>query len=250
MAFKPGGNFFVTSDDARVLEFDRDTGAFVRVFITIDPDPDPRTIREPRGILFLPRHDGVGVRCLVACEYWYFGGIYEFDVQTGELIGQWNEGDYGGKLRTPWALRIGPDGNVYASNAFLHSRGAPPPSQHEPGPHTPGLHLTNPHILQYDARNGKLISAAVQSVDSQLHHPKGFDFMPGPLDRNANAIPDACESVCLADCDRSGALDLLDFLCFQNAFMAGEAAADCTGDGVIDLFDFLCFQSAFEDGCQ
>lgn len=45
--------------------------------------------------------------------------------------------------------------------------------------------------------------------------------MPGPFDRNANAVPDACEAVCIADCDRSGALDILDFLCFQTAFEDG-----------------------------
>ncbi|UYV11874.1 MAG: M12 family metallo-peptidase [Phycisphaera sp.] len=249
MAFKPEGNLFVTTDDARVLEFDRDSGAFVRVFITIEPDPDPRTIREPRGILFLPRPAGQGVRCLVACEYWIHGGIYEFHADTGTLIGQWNEGDLNFKLRHPWGLRLGPDGNVYVSSANLHARTAPPPAG-ELGPHTAGLHLTRPHIFQYDGVSGKLTFAYVQGGDSKLDHPKGFDFMPGPLDRNANAIPDACESVCIADCDRSGTLDILDFLCFQSAFMAGEPAADCTGDGSIDIFDFLCFQGAFEDGCR
>ncbi|MFI4916432.1 MAG: GC-type dockerin domain-anchored protein [Phycisphaerales bacterium JB060] len=248
LAYKPGGNLFVTSDDARVLEYERHTGAFVRVFITIEPDPDPRSIREPRGILFVPGPGGVGVRCLLACEYWIHGGIFEFDIDTGELVGQWNEGDFGFKMRNPWALRQGPDGNVYASSAFLHTRSAPPPTatlQRD----TAGLHLTRPHIFQYDGRNGKLISAYVQGVDSQLDHPKGFDFMPGPADRNANAIPDSCEDLCPADCDGSGSADLLDFLCFQNAFAAGDLRADCTGDGVLDIFDFLCFQAAFEDGC-
>lgn len=252
MAFKPGGNLFVTSDDARVLEFDRHTGAFVRVFITIEPDPDPRSIREPRGILFVSGPGGVGVRCLVACEFWLFGGIFEFDIETGELIGQWNDGDLGGKLQNPWALRQGPDGNIYVSSSQLNERIAPPPPPPATaiGPRTQGLHLTQPHIFQYDAHSGRLQSASVQGFDSGLHHPKGFDFMPGPLDRNANAIPDVCESVCIADCDGSGTVDLLDFLCFQNAFMAGDPKADCTADGVIDIFDFLCFQGAFEDGCQ
>ncbi|MEQ9096750.1 MAG: M12 family metallo-peptidase [Phycisphaerales bacterium] len=248
MAYKPGGNLFVTSGDSRVLEFDRNTGAFVRVFITIEPDPDPRTIREPRGILFLQRPGGLDVQCLVACEFWFYGGIFEFDVETGELIGEWSDGTFGGKLRSPWALRQGPDGNVYVSSSNLHERAERPPAA-TLGPQTAGLHLTQPHIFQYDAASGRLQSAYVQGYDSGLHHPKGFDFMPGPLDRNANAIPDACESVCAGDCDRSGAVDLLDFLCFQNAFAAGDARADCTGDGVLDLFDFLCFQRAFDAGC-
>ncbi|MFG0286098.1 MAG: GC-type dockerin domain-anchored protein [Phycisphaerales bacterium JB039] len=54
---------------------------------------------------------------------------------------------------------------------------------------------------------------------------------------------------CYADCDGSGALDLFDFLCFQNAFGAGEPYADCDGSGALDLFDFLCFQNEFAAGC-
>jgi hypothetical protein len=61
---------------------------------------------------------------------------------------------------------------------------------------------------------------------------------------------------CYADCDTStgaGTLDIFDFLCFQNSFVAGEPyACDCdttTGTGVCDIFDFLCFQNAFVAGC-
>ena len=55
---------------------------------------------------------------------------------------------------------------------------------------------------------------------------------------------------CYADCDRSGALDIFDFLCFQNSFVLGEPyACDCDPDPVCDIFDFLCFQSAFVAGC-
>ncbi|MFG0285728.1 MAG: GC-type dockerin domain-anchored protein [Phycisphaerales bacterium JB039] len=54
---------------------------------------------------------------------------------------------------------------------------------------------------------------------------------------------------CYADCDGSGELDLFDFLCFQNAFGAGDPYADCDGSGVLDLFDFLCYQNAYAAGC-
>ena len=61
---------------------------------------------------------------------------------------------------------------------------------------------------------------------------------------------------CYADCDTStgqGTLDIFDFLCFQSAFVSGNAyACDCdttTGPGVCDIFDFLCFQSHFVEGC-
>ncbi|MFG0283808.1 MAG: GC-type dockerin domain-anchored protein [Phycisphaerales bacterium JB039] len=54
---------------------------------------------------------------------------------------------------------------------------------------------------------------------------------------------------CRADFDRSGALDLFDFLAFQNAFAGSDLRADFTGDGVLDLFDFLAFQNEFAAGC-
>ena len=62
---------------------------------------------------------------------------------------------------------------------------------------------------------------------------------------------------CYADCDISsgpGTLDIFDFLCFQNAFVASEnfaCACDLsTGPNTCDIFDFLCFQNAFVAGCQ
>src|SRR5690606_6026686 len=54
---------------------------------------------------------------------------------------------------------------------------------------------------------------------------------------------------CYADCDESGELDFFDFLCFQNAFAAGEPYADCDESGQLDFFDFLCFQNEFAAGC-
>ena len=55
---------------------------------------------------------------------------------------------------------------------------------------------------------------------------------------------------CYADCDQSGVLDIFDFLCFQNSFVAGEAyACECDPDPACNIFDFLCFQNAFVSGC-
>ncbi len=70
--------------------------------------------------------------------------------------------------------------------------------------------------------------------------------------------PEACNwsPMCYADCDKSNGacvLDIFDFLCFQNAFVASDPyGCDCdisTGIGVCDIFDFLCFQNAFVAGC-
>ncbi|UYV12062.1 MAG: PQQ-dependent sugar dehydrogenase [Phycisphaera sp.] len=64
----------------------------------------------------------------------------------------------------------------------------------------------------------------------------------------ADLVIDEAE-LCVANCDGDGSLTLFDFLCFQNAFDAGDPRADCDGDGSLTLFDFLCFQNAFDAGC-
>jgi len=64
----------------------------------------------------------------------------------------------------------------------------------------------------------------------------------------ADLVIDEAEP-CFTDCDGDGTLTLFDFLCFQNAFDAGDPQADCDGDGSLTLFDFLCFQNAFDAGC-
>ncbi len=73
----------------------------------------------------------------------------------------------------------------------------------------------------------------------------------GTIDLAANGVLG-----CYADCDPStgvGRLDIFDFLCFQNAFVAGDATACAcdvsSGPLVCDIFDFLCFQNAFVAGC-
>jgi hypothetical protein len=64
----------------------------------------------------------------------------------------------------------------------------------------------------------------------------------------------ACSGVvvCYPDCDQStgvGVLDVFDFLCFQDSFVAGAPYSDCDNSGTHDVFDFLCFQDAFANGC-
>jgi len=56
-------------------------------------------------------------------------------------------------------------------------------------------------------------------------------------------------ATCFADCDGSGGLDILDFVCYQGLFTSGDPAADCDGNGVLNILDFVCFQGAFQTGC-
>ena len=54
---------------------------------------------------------------------------------------------------------------------------------------------------------------------------------------------------CAADFNGDGALNILDFVAFQNAFQAGDAGADANGDGVLNILDFVAFQNQFQAGC-
>ena len=54
---------------------------------------------------------------------------------------------------------------------------------------------------------------------------------------------------CTADANGDGALDILDFVAFQQLFLAGDPRADCDADGVLNILDFVCFQLAFVEGC-
>ena len=55
---------------------------------------------------------------------------------------------------------------------------------------------------------------------------------------------------CYADCDGDGALTILDFVCFQTAFVNGDPYADCDGDNAFTILDFVCYQTAFQAGCN
>ncbi|MCK6478298.1 MAG: EF-hand domain-containing protein [Phycisphaerales bacterium] len=54
---------------------------------------------------------------------------------------------------------------------------------------------------------------------------------------------------CAADFDRSGFVDLEDFVTFVAAFEAGTDDADFDESGFVDLEDFSSFVAAFEEGC-
>jgi outer membrane protein assembly factor BamB len=55
---------------------------------------------------------------------------------------------------------------------------------------------------------------------------------------------------CAPDCNDDGALNILDFVCFQGLFQAGNEGADVNGDGVLNILDFVAFQGLFVKGCN
>jgi hypothetical protein len=56
-------------------------------------------------------------------------------------------------------------------------------------------------------------------------------------------------TVCDADCDGSGVLDINDFICFQTLFAINDPKADCDANGALNIDDFICFQTIFALGC-
>jgi len=55
---------------------------------------------------------------------------------------------------------------------------------------------------------------------------------------------------CLADFSGDNALDIFDFLAFQNLFVTNDPLADLNTDRVFDIFDFLAFQDLYAGGCS
>jgi hypothetical protein len=58
-----------------------------------------------------------------------------------------------------------------------------------------------------------------------------------------------CETGCDADFNDDGALNVLDFVTFQLAWVAEDPKADCNADGEFSVLDFVCFQVLFVAGC-
>ena len=69
------------------------------------------------------------------------------------------------------------------------------------------------------------------------------------MDVAGSAVGTAVIGGCIADCDDNGQLNILDFVCFQGLFQAGDPSADCDGNGQLNILDFVCFQQAFQAGC-
>ncbi len=248
IAFGPTGTLLVTSANNQVLEFDGVTGAFVRVLV---PAATNGGLNDPRGLLVLADPP----RLIVASRA--NNRILQYDPATGAFVRQFNNGDYHGHLEEPWCLRLGPNGNVFASVAGAL----------EAGPGQP-LHLIDPRVFEFDERDGDLIRGYVMGQDSLAAASSGFDFMPGAghdcnwnqvpdscdiasgfsRDQNGNGVPDECES-CHADCDGDGSLTIPDFACFFTRFVAADPYADCNQDAALTVGDFGCFQTAFVAGC-
>jgi hypothetical protein len=84
-----------------------------------------------------------------------------------------------------------------------------------------------------------MLWAQIDGVPSALTSAKVVEKLEslGPFD------------LCTADFNSDGALNILDFIAFQIAFLAQDPQADCTGDDLLNVLDFICFQNLFKLGC-
>jgi hypothetical protein len=69
----------------------------------------------------------------------------------------------------------------------------------------------------------------------------------GTIDVISNVV--ALPPPCLADIDRDGTVDLLDFFAFFNCWDVSGPCSELTGDGTVDLLDFFAFFNAWDAGC-
>lgn len=260
LVISPAGTLLVTSNDGRVLEYDAGSGTFVRELVSA---ADNGGLSDPRGVLALP--DG---RVLVASRE--TNQVLEFDGATGTFVRQFNRGGTATHmtLDQPWCMRVGPDGGIYVSRAHDHD-GRPGGGKQVGGTGEAQLHLTNARVYHFDPISGKLVRAYVQSIDSGIEHPTGFDFLRSngtdcnqnlvpdscdiatgsSEDANIDGVPDECQTVCAADHDRNSVVDIRDVVGFLNDFTAKRPAADINRDFVVDTRDVVEFLNIWTAGC-
>ncbi len=252
LVFGPNGNLFVTSLDNTVIEYDGSTGAPIGPFVS----GDTGGLFDPHGMLFKP--DG---NLLVASTL--TNQINEYDGSTGAFIRQFNHGGTSSVLTLdqPWTLRIGPDGDVYASRHFVSVGAGMLGGSHAYGDDDDiaQLHINSTRIYIFDVDTGNFVRSYVTGHDTGLSLPTGFDFMPGDAtdcnfnllpdscdiasgfstDDNGNGIPDECEP-CVGDVDGDGTVGIVDFRDLLAAWGPNPGhPADLDGDDVVGIIDFL-----------
>ncbi len=110
-----------------------------------------------------------------------------------------------------------------------------------------GILMDNvPRGLAFDV-DGNLVLTEIPGIVHILNPDTG---RPIRTYRGTTPTPQGLGLACRGDFNRSGNINFLDFLSFQNAFDTGDLSADYDYDGQLTIFDFLEFQNAFNEGCR
>ncbi len=247
LTFGPNGNLFVSSQaNDQVIEYDGSSGEFVGVFVSAGSGG----LSSPHGLTF--KADGhLLVASLLSDE------LLEYDGLSGAFRGKFNHGgtDTNLTLDGAWGVRIGPNGNVFASRLFEEGSGGGGSGSQR----FANLHLTSTRIYEYDVRNGNFLRSYITGNDTGFLRSTGFDFMPGwDVDCNVNYFPDECDIAwgtsldidndgipdeCQVDCNGNGVQDRLDIIPYGSSY-------DCTFNGIPDECEPDCNDNGLADSCD
>jgi uncharacterized membrane protein len=147
------------------------------------------------------------------------------------------------------ALALNPDGSVVAG--FYWANNADHAFIWDQAHGTRDLQL----VLEQQGSSGELLQWSLQratgvSADGRSIAGYGID----PQGRT-QAFLARIGLPCYANCDASTTppvLNVLDFNCFINRFIAGDSWANCddsTGPPILNVVDFMCFLARFTEGC-
>ena len=101
---------------------------------------------------------------------------------------------------------------------------------------------------QFDVQVARFVMPEGQAIEGELSYLVYHPDDPEPLTVHTDDVFIPGDS-CYADFNNDGALNILDYVAFQNAFTAGDPRADCNGCGCLDILQFLCFHDMFQQGC-
>jgi hypothetical protein len=116
-----------------------------------------------------------------------------------------------------------------------------------------GLATAAPALAQVQIKwttidgGGGDMTGGTLKVRSTIGQPDAGVLASGPAELKGGFWPGPAS--CYPDCNDDGALDVSDFGCFTNKFIAGNLYADCNGDAVLDITDFGCYTNKFIVGC-
>lgn len=86
--------------------------------------------------------------------------------------------------------------------------------------------------------------------DGSFRSYRELQFRVHDADAKATINESRMTPPCAADANADGLLNILDFVTFQQLWLASDPIADCNADGAYNILDFVCYQLAFTAGCN